>query len=252
MSEEVKKKEKYTVLTDFICFLKPKRQLGLLKLLILGIVLFFVFIILIICGLRAVRSGSLFSAWLIRQGGTPILSGSLKPTSVIDSTADFKNNWKVYTNQDGGYELKYPPNNYVCGSRDKYPYYETNRVVIRPGEPCDCGFAIEVIDNPNLLSPLEFFESLSIYFWGKVSCTQTECKEEFEKDGQNYTNTYGLETIMVGGRQGIKISDKEVYFSTGKAFDSIYVESKKGKILLLEVCSDSINNQILSTLTFKD
>lgn len=151
--------------------------------------------------------------------------------------------WNTLINERAGYSLKYPTNDWKCeGQRYSCPYQhlELNIDYIRPGEPVDCGLSIQALDNPDNLSPIDFWKEKTSEFSQTIHCDENSCL--IKNPSTKLESVLNFSNILVGQETGTRISGQMELFS-----DETYLPSKKGVILKIKICRDELNEKILST-----
>ena len=209
-------------------------------------------VILIICLFVIIAGGILiWQSWL--GGETPSPSPSPNPTQAADETAD----WKTYTNQEFGYEIRYPdfyymnfPHIYDENSGETTltingVYFRNEEYKENPSGGCE--FSIYIKSNPLNKNLGEWFADNS---------TEAEFgTDEHEKSGKTYYNSKQAqsEKITINGQEALKF-----YQIGGYPNDTISILFEKD-IYIIEIgyfpnCSPELNifNQMLSTFKFID
>jgi hypothetical protein len=207
-------------------------------------------IILVGCLFILIIAGILI--WQLWSGGetpSPTLSPTLTPP--IDETA----NWQTYTNQEFGYEVKYPDFYYMEfthiydeNSGETTPtngaYFRNEEFKENPAAGC----CFNVYIKPNLLNK-------NLEDWFADDSTEAEFgSDEHTESGKFYYNLKEaqLEKTIVDGQEALKF-----YQIGGYPSDAMYLLVKKDTYIVeisYFLCAQELNTfeQILSNFKFID
>lgn len=162
------------------------------------------------------------------------------PTSTISFDIS---EWNTFINKKAGYLLKYPANDWRCDGQSydcPYQHPTLNIDYIRPEEPTDCGLSIQTLDNPDNLSPIDFWKEETSEFSQIIRCGEDSCL--IENPSTKLESILFFSNNVIGKEKGTRISGQMELFS-----DQTYLPSKKGVMLKIKICRDELNEKILST-----
>lgn len=186
----------------------------------------------------------------------PVPTPAPSPIASSTSFSDLTANWKLYTDSEVGYSVKYPnhineaaPN---CGSAGELPKKENGTTQFLPGPPCGPLFSIGTLDNPNRLDPYDFWKKS---VGAKAECTAYGrrpyyiCSENIALDSETLPLIYEVyKTFISNGRtEAFMVEVKE---GPGIYFDTMYIPISDDKVLIATSDDWPTANQILSTFAF--
>jgi len=181
----------------------------------------------------------------LRENCQPVIPPTSTPTPTISLIIG---EWKTYRNDRAGFSLKYPPNTTdILGSNWKQCFHTECSESIRTGfEPVPgCGMRIDILSNPENLSIVDFYQKRGSSGDWQTTCTQNECvRVSLEHEISSFHTQFFPEKI--GDGNGLRaVGEAEL----GK-FEETYIPGNKGIMLLIRACRDSVNEKILSSMTF--
>ena len=182
---------------------------------------------------------------------TPARETSGFTPSQTDETA----NWETYTNEEYGFEVKYPQNFFALNPLVTVPVDEETKIIYKVNFAED-KYQDQLGDYPYINIKI-ITTALSPQDWFNKYSTERIFDSSAPKEPVNYFY-YGVEykgAKKVGGLQGIQFTAKGINFKAThtllKGKDNILFDISNISSERDEVISDNIYNQILSTFRFE-